>query len=213
MINFYITLSCGLRAWGKSFQKENSRFDLESDTSSFRFFSKYLSRMLFIEVLIFYLRHFCFQLQRYHHLTNWFLFIYILHILIEWKDRMRAKYFFVRFNYFASNHTTTALALPSLPISAFFLVEPPTQSRAAFPSPPPSTFAFDYFASNHTTTALALPSLPISAFFLVEPPTQSRAAFPSPPPPPLWPRLLPLNEDFFLMFINTTLSSWQGVLL
>ena len=137
MINFYITLSCGLRAWGKSFQKENSRFDLESDTSSFRFFSKYLSRMLFIEVFIFYFRHFCFQLQRYHHLTNWFLFIYILHILIEWKDRMRAKYFLVRFDYFASNHTTTTLALPSLPISAFFLVEPPTQSRAAFPSPPP----------------------------------------------------------------------------
>ena len=137
MINFYITLSYGLRAWGKSFQKENSRFDLESDTSSFRFFSKYLSRMLFIEVFIFYFRHFCFQLQRYHHLTNWFLFIYILHILIEWKDRMRAKYFLVRFDYFASNHKTTALALPSLPISAFFLVEPPTQSRAAFPSPPP----------------------------------------------------------------------------
>ena len=170
MINFYITLSCGLRAWGKSFQKENSRFDLESDTSSFRFFSKYLSRMLFIEVFIFYFRHFCFQLQRYHHLTNWFLFIYILHILIEWKDRMRAKYFLVRFDYFASNHTTTTLALPSLPISAFFLVEPPTQSRAAFPSPPP-------------------------------------------PPSPLRPRLLPLNEDFFPMFINTTLSSWQGVLL
>ena len=148
MINFYITLSCGLRAWGKSFQKENSRFDLESDTSSFRFFSKYLSRMLFIEVFIFYFRHFCFQLQRYHHLTNWFLFIYILHILIEWKDRMRAKYFLVRFDYFASNHTTNTLALPSLPISVFFLVEPPTQSRAAFPSPPPPfTFVTSLAAS------------------------------------------------------------------
>ena len=186
MINFYITLSCGLRAWGKSFQKENSRFDLESDTSSFRFFSKYPSRMLFIEVFIFYFRPFCFQLQRYHHLTNWFLFIYILHILIEWKDRMRAKYFLVRFDYFASNHTTTALALPSLPISAFFFGRAPYAEPCGFPlPPPPSTFAFDYFASNHTTTTLALPSLPISAFFLVEPPTQSRAAFPSPPPPPL----------------------------
>ena len=112
------------------------------------FFSKYLSRMLFIEVFIFYFRHFCFQLQRYHHLTNWFLFIYILHILIEWKDRMRAKYFLVRFDYFASNHTTTTLALPSLPISTFFLVEPPTQSRAAFPSPPPlSTFVTSLAAS------------------------------------------------------------------
>ena len=70
------------------------------------------------------------------------------------------------FDYFASNHTTTTLALPSLPISAFFFGRaPPTQSRAAFPSPPLSTFAFDYFASNHTTTTLALPSLPISAFF------------------------------------------------
>ena len=46
------------------------------------------------------------------------------------------------FDYFASNHTTTTLALPSLPISAFFLVEPPTQSRAAFPSPPPPLFTF-----------------------------------------------------------------------
>ena len=126
-------------AWGPEEKVSKKRIQgLIFDTSSFRFFSKYLSRMLFIEVFIFYFRHFCFQLQRYHHLTNWFLFIYILHILIEWKDRMRAKYFLVRFDYFASNHTTTTLALPSLPISAFFFGRAPYAEPCGFPLPPPS---------------------------------------------------------------------------
>ena len=82
---------------------------------------------------------------------------------------MRAKYFLVRFDYFASNHTTTTLALPSLPISAFFFGRAPYAEPCGFPLPPP-------------------------------------------PSPPLWPRLLPLNEDFSPMFINMSLSSWQGVL-
>lgn len=132
-------------AWGPEEKVSKKRIQgLIFDTSSFRFFSKYLSRMLFIEVFIFYFRHFCFQLQRYHHLTNWFLFIYILHILIEWKDRMRAKYFLVRFDYFASNHTTTTLALPSLPISAFFFGRAPYAEPCGFPlpSPPPPLFTF-----------------------------------------------------------------------
>ena len=54
----------------------------------------------------------------------------------------------------------------------------------------------------------------LSLLFFGRAPYAEPCGFPLPPPsPPLWPRLLPLNEDFFPMFINTTLSSWQGVLL
>ena len=62
---------------------------------------------------------------------------------------MRAKYFLVRFDYFASNHITATLALPSLLLSAFFWSGPCVESCGFpfLPPPPFPTFATSLAAS------------------------------------------------------------------